>query len=113
MVSRRESNCVNYDAQLLGVRMRLGLTQSELAERIGAASKAVVYQWESRRRAPTGPVGTRAAIAVRLSRSRRHGPRKMRSARCRSGADVASGHLGCFSDQPVAEIVGYGEPASP
>ena len=32
---------------------RLGLSQSRLAHRIGAAGKAVVYQWESRRRVPS------------------------------------------------------------
>ena len=34
---------------LLGeMRSRNGLSQDALARRIGAASKAVVYQWESR-----------------------------------------------------------------
>lgn len=35
------------------VRQRLGLTQAEFAARIGAARKAVVYQWESRKRCPS------------------------------------------------------------
>ena len=38
----------NYAAMLLGLRRRLGLNQGQFADRIGAASKAVVYQWESR-----------------------------------------------------------------
>jgi DNA-binding transcriptional regulator YiaG len=33
-------------------RRRQGLTQAALAQRIGAAGKAVVYQWESRKRMP-------------------------------------------------------------
>jgi len=31
----------------------LGLTQAPLAARVGAARKAVVYQWESRKRCPS------------------------------------------------------------
>ena len=43
----------NYHAELVGLRRRLGVTQSELAQRVGAAGKAVVYQWESRKRVPS------------------------------------------------------------
>lgn len=43
----------DYDRVLVTVRAGLRLTQSALANRIGAASKAVVYQWESRRRQPS------------------------------------------------------------
>lgn len=43
----------DYDKQLVQLRRRFGLSQAELAERIGAASKAVVYQWESRKRRPS------------------------------------------------------------
>jgi DNA-binding transcriptional regulator YiaG len=43
----------DYDQQLRDLRRRLGLTQDGLARRIGAAGKAVVYQWESRRRTPS------------------------------------------------------------
>ena len=39
--------------RLLRVRRELGLTQAQLAEQIGAAGKAVVYQWESRKRRPS------------------------------------------------------------
>ena len=35
------------------VGLRLRLSQAQLAERIGAANKAVVYQWESRKRQPS------------------------------------------------------------
>ena len=43
----------DYDARLKRLRRRLRLTQHDLARRIGAANKAVVYQWESRQRRPS------------------------------------------------------------
>ena len=43
----------DWAAQLVRVRLALGLSQQRLAERIGAAGKAVVYQWESGRRKPS------------------------------------------------------------
>jgi DNA-binding transcriptional regulator YiaG len=43
----------NYAAQLIGLRHRLGLSQEQLAANVGAASKAVVYQWESGKRKPS------------------------------------------------------------
>ena len=43
----------DYAQRLLEVRGRLRLTQTQLADQIGAAGKAVVYQWESRRRMPS------------------------------------------------------------
>ncbi len=43
----------DYDRRLLALRDRLHLTQDGLAQRIGAASKAVIYQWESRKRTPS------------------------------------------------------------
>jgi DNA-binding transcriptional regulator YiaG len=43
----------DYDHRLPVLRRRLGLTQTALAERIEAAGKAVVYQWESRKRRPS------------------------------------------------------------
>ena len=43
----------DYDKRLRDVRRRSGLSQDALARRIGAASKAVVYQWESRKRTPS------------------------------------------------------------
>jgi DNA-binding transcriptional regulator YiaG len=39
--------------RLLRVRRELGLTQTRLAEQIGVAGKAVVYQWESGKRKPS------------------------------------------------------------
>ena len=43
----------DYDRQLRVLRRRLRLTQGGLARRIGAAGKAVIYQWESRKRTPS------------------------------------------------------------
>ena len=43
----------DYDRQLRALRRRLRLTQAGLAQRIGAAGKAVIYQWESRKRMPS------------------------------------------------------------
>jgi DNA-binding transcriptional regulator YiaG len=43
----------DYDARLKCLRRRLRLTQDDLARRIGAANRAVVYQWESRQRTPS------------------------------------------------------------
>src|SRR5712692_5902639 len=50
-----EQTCVpaDYVRRLLQLRRHLRLTQTELAEQIGAAGKAVVYQWESRKRTPS------------------------------------------------------------
>jgi len=39
--------------QVILARHALRLTLSEFAERIGAANKAVVYQWESAKRRPS------------------------------------------------------------
>jgi len=39
----------DYADQIRRVRQRLGLTQTQLAARVGAACKAVVYEWESRK----------------------------------------------------------------
>jgi DNA-binding transcriptional regulator YiaG len=43
----------NYAATVVGLRHRLGLSQHQLADKVGAASKAVVYQWESGKRKPS------------------------------------------------------------
>jgi DNA-binding transcriptional regulator YiaG len=43
----------DYDRRLREVRRRRGLSQGALARRIGAAGKAVVHQWESRKRSPS------------------------------------------------------------
>jgi DNA-binding transcriptional regulator YiaG len=43
----------DFDRQLVALRAKLRISQTELAARIGAAGKAVIYQWESRKRRPT------------------------------------------------------------
>jgi transcriptional regulator with XRE-family HTH domain len=43
----------DYDKRLRDLRRRRGLTQAALARGIDAAGKAVVYQWESRKRTPS------------------------------------------------------------
>ena len=43
----------NFASRIVGLRQRHQLTQGELARRIGAATKAVVYQWESGKRRPS------------------------------------------------------------
>jgi DNA-binding transcriptional regulator YiaG len=73
----------DYDQQLRALRRRLRLTQDALARRIGAAGKAVVYQWESRKRTPSPvlwqpvlllgrcdarSIGTRPAYATEVDR---------------------------------------------
>ncbi len=43
----------DYDVQLKALRRRLDISQSGLARLVGAAGKAVVYQWEARKRTPS------------------------------------------------------------
>ena len=43
----------DYYRQIRAARERLGLSQAQFATAIGAARKAVVYQWESRKRCPS------------------------------------------------------------
>ena len=58
----------NYAATLVGLRRRLGLSQRQLAAKVGAASKAVVYQWESGKRKPS------AVFWLRIERLQRQHP---------------------------------------
>nr|MDQ2987403.1 helix-turn-helix domain-containing protein [Armatimonadota bacterium] len=55
----------DFDKRLKNLRRDLRLTQAALANRIGAAGKAVIYQWESRKRTPSPIFWERA---VRLQR---------------------------------------------
>ena len=55
----------DFDKQLRGIRQRMRLSQSALASRLGAASKAVVYQWESRKRTPS-PVFWQRLLAMEI-----------------------------------------------
>ena len=43
----------NYDVQIRALRRARGLSQAQLATLVGAARKAVVYQWEARKRCPS------------------------------------------------------------
>ena len=43
----------DYDTRIRAVRQQLKVSQREFAVLIGAACKAVVYQWESRKRCPS------------------------------------------------------------
>jgi len=49
----------DYDRVVRALRTKLQLTQAALAARVGAANKAVIYQWESRRRKPSPVLWTR------------------------------------------------------
>ena len=43
----------DYDEQIRALRRARGLSQAQLAALVGAARKAVVYQWEARKRTPS------------------------------------------------------------
>ena len=43
----------DYDEQIRALRRARGLSQAQLAALVGAARKAVVYQWEARKRMPS------------------------------------------------------------
>ena len=43
----------DYDVQIRALRRARGLSQAQLATLLGAARKAVVYQWEARKRCPS------------------------------------------------------------
>ena len=58
----------DYDKQLRDLRQRLHVTQGELARRIGAAGKGVVYQWESRKRMPS-PVLWQRVLELKRGRA--------------------------------------------
>jgi hypothetical protein len=49
----------DYWAQIRNVRRRLGASQAQFAALVGAAGKAVVYQWDSRKRCPSPVFGER------------------------------------------------------
>ena len=65
---------VDYDDRLRGLRRRMRLTQDALARQIGAAGKAVVYQWESRKRTPSPVLWARVEAVGRAGMdARRYG----------------------------------------
>ena len=55
----------DYDVHLRALRRRLDVSQAELARLVGAAGKAVVYQWEARTRCPS-PVFWQRIEALRV-----------------------------------------------
>ena len=55
----------DYDVQLTALRRHLNLSQSGLARMVGAAGKAVVYQWEARKRTPS-PLFWQRIVALRV-----------------------------------------------
>jgi len=59
----------NYAAILVGLRHRLGLSQRQLAHKVGAAGKAVVYQWETGKRKPSPVFWLRVESLQRQFRS--------------------------------------------
>ena len=54
----------DYDAQIRAIRRARGLSQAQLATLVGAARKAVVYQWEARKRTPSPLFWQRLAVLV-------------------------------------------------
>jgi DNA-binding transcriptional regulator YiaG len=61
----------DFDRRLRDLRRRLALSQTQLAHQIGAAGKAVIYQWESRRRRPSPVLWQRIGALVRATEVRR------------------------------------------
>ena len=55
----------DYDARIRALRRAHGLSQGQLATLVGAARKAVVYQWETRKRCPS-PVFWQRIAALHL-----------------------------------------------
>ncbi len=86
---------LDYDVRIRSVRHEFGVSQARFAELVGAARKAVVYQWESRKRTPS-PVFWRrieklVAPGPNESASAPHKATRGPSQRRRSGAyDVRS-----------------------
>ena len=59
----------DYDAQIRALRRARGLSQAQLATLVGAAHKAVVYQWEARKRTPSPLFWQRLAALQSLPES--------------------------------------------
>ena len=55
----------DYDVQIRALRRARGLSQAQLATLVGAADKAVVYQWEARKRTPSPLFWQRIAALYR------------------------------------------------
>ena len=61
---------IDYDVRIRAVRRSLGLSQARFAARVGAARKAVVYQWETRKRCPSPVFWQRIEILYRTDDAR-------------------------------------------
>ena len=57
----------DYDVQIRALRRARGLSQAQLATLVGAAHKAVVYQWEARKRCPSPVFWQRLAALLALA----------------------------------------------
>ena len=67
----------DYDVQLKALRRHLDISQAGFARLVGAARKAVVYQWEARKRCPSPVFWARiqaisTGVASERETSRRH-----------------------------------------
>ena len=72
----------DYDEQIRALRHARGLSQAQLATLVGAAHKAVVYQWEARTRTPSPLFWQRiAALQNCPDPSRRQPPSRMTGGR--------------------------------
>lgn len=58
----------DYDRRVVALRRHLCVSQIQLAQRIGAAGRAVIYQWESRKRRPS-PLFWERVLALQTSNS--------------------------------------------
>ena len=57
---------VNCASVVVGLRHRLGLSQRQMAAKVGAASEVVVYQWETGKRKPSRVFSLRIERLQRL-----------------------------------------------
>ena len=63
----------DYDVQIRALRRARGLSQAQLATLVGAARKAVVYQWEARKRTPSPLFWQHRGDEVRAELAPEHG----------------------------------------
>ena len=82
----------DYDVQIRALRRAGGLSQAQLATLVGAAHKAVVYQWETRKRVPS-PVFWQRLVQVGRRDTHEDPPVRSRALRPAShnGASNCSG----------------------
>jgi DNA-binding transcriptional regulator YiaG len=70
----------DYDVRIKRLRRELSISQTQLARRIGAAHKAVVYQWESRKRCPSPVFWERLQLLIEHGHSRKTVPSQEQAA---------------------------------